>query len=454
MGTRLLNIFLLFIISMSLFAQQDSDHQYNRSLKEVLDQISQRFGVTIHSKDVEIEGKMLSYADSRMRPYSVEESLINVLAPFDYKIVLQANGSYKVKHYEYARRTEADGEKLIAYLNTLYADKEAWEIRKQLLRQEVREKLCLDSLLSKRVQSKPVYSAKRKFDGYTVQNFYLETLPGLYVCGSVYAPIHRGKHPFILCPNGHFSNGRYGEVQQLRLGNLARMGAVCVSYDLFGWGESALQVGSNAHRRSISLPIQTMNGLAILDVMLQRDDIDLARVGVNGGSGGGSQTVLLTVLDDRFTASAPVVSLSSHFDGGCPCESGMPIHQAGGGTCNAEFAAFIAPNPLLVVSDGGDWTASVPKLEYPYLERIFQFYNVAENVTNIHLPMERHDFGINKRISVYDFFIQCFRLNIAKNDESKVTIEPMEALHAFGLDGSKMPTSAIRSIEELFKIIK
>ena len=108
--------------------------------------------------------------------------------------------------------------------------------------------------------------------------------------------------------------------------------------------------------------------------LLPGKDIDTSRIGTNGGSGGGTHTVLLSVLDDRFTASAPVVSLASHFDGGCPCESGMPIQLSAGGTCNAELAATFAPRPQLIVSDGGDWTASVPTLEFPYLQRIYGFY--------------------------------------------------------------------------------
>jgi hypothetical protein len=58
------------------------------------------------------------------------------------------------------------------------------------------------------------------------------------------------------------------------MGTLARMGAVCVDYDLFGWGESALQVGGAAHRSSAAHIIQAMNGLSILDYMLTRKDID------------------------------------------------------------------------------------------------------------------------------------------------------------------------------------
>ena len=175
-----------------------------------------------------------------------------------------------------------------------------------------------------------------------------------------------------------------------------------------------------------------------------RKDIDPARIGVNGGSGGGTQTVLLTVLDDRFTAAAPVVSLASHFDGGCPCESGKPIQLAGGGTCNAELAALFAPRPMLVVSDGGDWTATVPRLEYPYLQRIYGFYGATDKVSNVHLPQERHDFGPNKRNAVYDFFIDVFGLDRRMLDESKVTIESENALKSFGEKGEKLPAGALR----------
>lgn len=174
--------------------------------------------------------------------------------------------------------------------------------------------------------------------------------------------------------------------------------------------------------------MQALNGIRILDWMIQRKDVDKTRIGVNGGSGGGTQAVLLSVLDDRYTASCPVVSMSSWFDGGCPCESGMPIQLAGGGTCNAELAAMFAPKPMMVVSDGGDWTSTTPELEFPYLQRIYGFYGKTDNVKNIHLPKERHDFGPNKRNAVYKFFIETFNLDASKLDESKVTIEEENAL--------------------------
>ena len=60
------------------------------------------------------------------------------------------------------------------------------------------------------------------------------------------------------------------------------------------------------------------------------------------------------------------------------------------------------------------------------------------------LPKEGHDFGVNKRNAVYDFFIETFGLDRTKLDESKVTIETADALKSFGPDGSLLPANAIR----------
>lgn len=449
------NLFSFVFIFTTFVANAQTpsyETQFSKPLGQVLQEISARFNVKL-KYEADTTGRVVQYADFRIRPYSLEESLTNVLPLFDYKFVKQDEKTYKIKVYEYPRRVPEDGKKMLAYLNTLYRDSVEWNARRACLRKEVREKLQIDSILIKRVNSKPILSEIRKYGGYSVQNFAIETLPGLYVCGSIYNPLSKGKHALILCPNGHWADGRYNSDEQNRFATLARMGAACVSYDLFGWGESELQVSYTAHRTSVAHIIQIMNGLTILDYMLTRPDIDASRVGANGGSGGGSQVVLLSVLDGRFTAACPTVSLASFFDGGCPCESGMPVSLSCGGTNNAELMATFAPKPLCVTSDGKDWTASVPELEYPYLQRIYGFYNAVENVSNVHLPTEGHDFGINKRNTVYNFFIGTFGLNGKMLDESKVTIEPKEALFSFGVKGEKMPANAIRdfkSVERFF----
>jgi hypothetical protein len=199
-------LFLLSFITINSHAQT-FENQFAKPLGNVLREIGARFDVNLKF-DVDTAGKVVTFADFRIRPYSVEESLSNVLSLFDYKAVKQDDKTYKIKAYEYPRRTPADGKKMLAYLDTLYPDSATWNARKACLKKEVREKLQIDSVLKKRVQSKPILSKVRKFDGYSVQNIALETLPGLYVCGSVYTPAGKGKHAVILCPNGHWADGR------------------------------------------------------------------------------------------------------------------------------------------------------------------------------------------------------------------------------------------------------
>lgn len=433
--------YLLFVVillgGLTAFAQGGSskaqheptyETQYVRSVSDVMHDVEQRFGVRF-KYNVDTAGVYLPYADFRIRPYSLEKTLDNICKYYDWNWWKQSGNLYKIKPYEYARRHTEEGGEMLEYLNSLYNDKASWEARRDSLRREVRERLGIDALMDSLTHTPAKLSKVRRYDGYTVQNICIEMTPGEHVFGSIYSPTTKGKHALIICPGGHFNKGRYRDDQQQRMGTLARMGAICVDFDLYGWGQSEKELPDDAHHTSRAHVMQAAYGLVLLEYMLtHRKDIDPHRIGANGGSGGGTHTVLLTALDGRFTAAAPTVNLASHFDGGCACESGKPIHLAGGGTCNPEILAMFAPRPVLVVSDGGDWTSSVPELEYPFLQRIYGFYNAEDIIRNVHLPNEAHDFGPNKRQAVYDFFIDVFGLDRTKLDESKVTIEEEDLL--------------------------
>ena len=432
------SLLIAFMALSSVAMAQTFETRYERPVNDLMKDVAKRFGVRFKfDANVDTVGKRLPYADFRVRPYSLEMTLDNICKYYDWNWWKQNGNLYKIKLYEYPRRHEAEGKMILDWLSSLYNNKEQWEARRDSLRREVRQRLELDKFLDSCVMVKdkkgnlqrPVVLSKvRKHDGYTTQNICIELTPGQHLFGTIYASTKKGKHALIVCPDGHWPY-RYRKDEQQRLGTLARMGAVCVDFDLYGWGESEKEVGEAAHHTSRAHVYQAACGYILLDWMLtHRKDIDPERVGVMGGSGGGTHTVLLSLLDERVTASAPVVHLASHFDGGCPCESGKPVQLSGGGTCEPELAAVVAPKPMLIVSDGGDWTSSVPRLEYPYLQRIYGFYDAKDKVRNVHLPGERHDFKENKRQAVYDFFIDVFGLDRSMLDESKITIEPDEAL--------------------------
>ena len=286
----------VFTILLPSFAwgQKDStdtvssyENRFIRPLVDVLQEIEQRFGVRLKFAPADIEGKMLTYADFRIRPYSLEETLQNVFSPTEFKFERQKKQVYRIRPYEYYRRTPADGEKLLAWLHGKYRSREEWEVRRSVLKSDFRRLLGIDPLLAKSVDSPRSFKGKeRKYDGYTVQNFALETLPGLYVCGSIYAPTKRGRHSLIMMPVGHWADARYNSDMQYRFAALARAGAVCVSFDLVGWGESEMQLGKGSHNTALSQPLQCLWGVKILDwILADRKDIDMRRIGVCGGPG-------------------------------------------------------------------------------------------------------------------------------------------------------------------------
>ena len=413
---------------------QTFETRYERSVHDLMTDVQQRFGVKFKfDGKVDTVAKRLPYADFRVRPYSLEMTLDNICKYFDWNWWKQTDKLYKIKPYEYARRHEQEGKMMLDWLSSLYHNQAEWEARRDTLRRQVRQRLELDAFLDScvvvkdkkgRAERPVILSKVRRHDGYTTQNICIELTPGQHLFGTIYSPLISHHSPLIICPDGHWPM-RYRKDEQQRLGTLARMGAVCVDFDLYGWGESEQEVGAEAHHTSRAHVYQAACGYILLDWMLtHRKDIDHQRVGVMGGSGGGTHTVLLSLLDERVTASAPVVHLASHFDGGCPCESGKPVQLSAGGTCEAELAAVMAPKPMLIVSDGGDWTSSVPTLEFPYLQRIYGFYGAQNQVRNVHLPNDRHDFNEHKRQAVYDFFIDVFGLDRTMLDEEKVTIIP------------------------------
>ncbi len=452
---------MLFCAVGFLFARaQNSDNKYQRPLKDVLNDIEQRFDVKLRISSENVDGKVLNYADWRFRP-DLETTLKNVLGPFDLIFLPDgAPNKFKIEGYRYHRRTVEEGKETLEYLASLYSNKEEWEARRADLKECVKQAVRL-SPMPKATTSKPIKGKVRKMNGYTVQNVALEVLPGFYVCGSVYMPAKRkGKTPVVLCPNGHFGNGRYNKDIQLRCAGLGRMGAIAVNYDLFGWGESELQVGAKAHHKSMANTIQALNSTRWLDYLLSLPNTDADKVGITGGSGGGSHTILMSAIDDRIDVSVPVVMMSAIHYGGCPCESGNPIHLCGGGTNNVELAGLFAPKPQLVISDGGDWTTNVPELEFPFLKRIYDFYPGAD-VENVHFAKEGHDYGPSKREAMYHFMAKQLQLNESKlfdkegkMDESPLTVEEIDAMKVFGTNGENLPANAIRSFDDLVKVFE
>lgn len=465
MKMKLLILYFLIFTSGITSAQLPHD-VYKKPLKEVLTDIEKRHDIKLLYNENTVMGIDVFYPSWRFRT-DAETTLANILMPLD--MVFQKNGEniYRIEKFQYYQRPAEEGKRHLDQLLASYPAVQDWEKRKAELRICFFEQLRL-SPLPRKTPLNPVYTSKRVMDGYMVENVAIETLPGVFLCGSLYRP-SKGKGPYaaILSPHGHFyatdlnEYGRYRPDQQYRCATLARMGAVVFSYEMFAWGESLLQMEKAVHITGLAMTMQTLNSIRVLDFLTSLPYVDSKRIGVTGASGGGTQSFLITALDDRIAVSVPVVMVSSSFFGGCPCESGLPIHSCSDqGTNNAEIAAMASPRPMLVVSETSDWTQTVPAIEYPYLKKVYSLYGKPENVDNVHIENEEHNYGITKRLAMYNFMALHLGLNInavkdksGRVDESGCTIEKYDAMLVFGKEG-KIPANAVKGPDEVWKVLK
>ncbi len=336
-------------------------------------------------------------------------------------------------------------------------DRASWENRADIIRKGIVEGMKLDKMPKIEGNFNAKITNTRTFDGYIVENIVIESFPGFYITGNIYRPVDpKKKNPAILCAHGHGENQRLQETRQFQGAVLARMGAIVFAYDMVGHGDSH-QVTS--HQMPIALLLQTWNSKRVLEYLLSRPDVDSDRIGMTGGSGGGTQTFILAAIDDRIKVSVPVIQVSAHFFGGCICESGMPIHKSNHHqTNNVEIAALCAPRPMLLISDGNDWTRNTPRIEYPYIQKVYALYDAEHKVENAHFAAEKHDYGYSKRAVMYNFFAYHLKLNTGKVSwlptisEDFVTILPESKLRVYTED-NPMPGDALMGDEVIMKYL-
>jgi hypothetical protein len=339
------------------------------------------------------------------------------------------------------------------------ATKAEWEGRAKQVRERVIDGMEWKALSRKPI-GKPIIHSRKVMDGYTVENVAFESLPGFYVTGNLYRPIAKQKsYAGILCPHGHGNNpeGRFREQTQKRCATLARMGAVVFVWDMIGQGDSK-QCG---HDFKKGVKLQTINSSKALDFLLSLPGVDPNRIGMTGESGGGTQTFLLTAIDQRIKVSVPCVMIASHFFGGCSCESGMPIHKKGDfQTNNVEIASLMAPRPTMLISDGGDWTKNTTDVEFPHMQHIYALYGKKQNIEHVHLPDEKHDYGPSKRNAMYPFLAKHLGLDLKKVqgrdglvDETLSKVIEQKDLEVFN-DAHPRPASAVTGDEAVLSLLK
>jgi hypothetical protein len=288
-------------------------------------------------------------------------------------------------------------------------------------------------------------------DDYSVFALRVESLPGHWVTGNLYIPKGEGPFPAVLCPHGHWPEGRFTDRAELverelesggesdpvaaryhlqaRCVHLARMGCIVLHYDMVGYADST----AISHTEGLTsataqlwgashLGLQTWNSLRILDHLSGRADVDPTRIGVTGGSGGGTQSFILAALDERIRAAFPAVMVSTEMQGGCVCENAPYLRT---NTSNIGISALIAPRAL-GMTGANDWTLHIEERGLPELREVWGLYSQTENVEAKCFPEFGHNYNSHGRARMYAFMARHLELGEAKEELSFEAILPQE----------------------------
>src|SRR6516165_1043474 len=105
------------------------------------------------------------------------------------------------------------------------ASKQAWDSRRQDVREQV---LVANGLwpMPPKTPLNPVIHGKIDREEYTIEKVFFASYPGHYVSGNLYRPKGKsGKLPGVLCPDGHWANGRFHEADDTIVAAEIKQGA-------------------------------------------------------------------------------------------------------------------------------------------------------------------------------------------------------------------------------------
>ena len=171
------------------------------------------------------------------------------------------------------------------------------------------------------------------------------------------------------------------------------------------WGFFSVQADL---RLQNMMGLQTWNSIRSVDFLLELPDVDPARLGVTGASGGGTQSMILAAVDERISAAMPCVMVSTSMQGGCTCEN-APLMRIDQG--NIDIAAAIAPRPLgLTAAD--DWTRELETKGFPALLNLYEMLGHRNRLTAVFHTHFPHNYNHVNRTVMYDFFNRHFGLGL------------------------------------------
>lgn len=288
-------------------------------------------------------------------------------------------------------------------------------------------------------------------EGYKIEKTVFESMPGFHVTGCLFIPEGiKGRRPAILNVIGHTDISFRGDAYQNLILHLVGKGFIVFAIDPIGQGErlqyfdpskSASMVGAGTSEHSyfgnqcflngISPALYFVwDGIRAIDYLISRKEVDPARIGVTGLSGGGTQTAFISALDERVKASAPSCYITGfrrllESIGAQDAEQNF-YHGLKEGITHADLIEIRAPKPTLIVSTTRDFFSIQGARESYYeAKKAFKAFGQPDDLLMSEDDYE-HGFTLKNNEATCAFFQKYLDLPGNKTSGEIKTIPPEE----------------------------
>ncbi len=167
-------------------------------------------------------------------------------------------------------------------------------------------------------------------DRFRMEKILFFVRRGVRVCGNLYLPRNlRSPSAAVLFVCGHHAPAKSADEYQIAIQILVNAGLIVFALDPIGQGERVGYLDTVRNRHVVPACVAEhdhvgmqclLSGHALtryfvhdnmraIDYLLTRSEVDPARIGITGNSGGGTQTACLMMVEDRLAAAVPVTYL-------------------------------------------------------------------------------------------------------------------------------------------------
>lgn len=288
---------------------------------------------------------------------------------------------------------------------------------------------------------------------YRVEKVIYESIPGYYVTAALFLPKKiKGKAPAVIYASGHTENGFRSETYQHVIINLVKKGFVVLAFDPVGQGERLQYYNEKEGKSRFGSTKEhsypgaqcylsgysptkyfIWDGIRSVDYLLSRKEVDPARIGMTGRSGGGTQTAYTAAIDDRILAAAPECFITSmeyvlKTIGPQDAEQNL-FHMISEGLDHADLLEVRAPKPGLMITTTRDFF-SIQGARETYAE-VKQYYEALGEGSQMNMVEDDDGHASTKknREAMYAFF-QKYLENPGNSDDLDVEIFTEQELWA------------------------